>query len=160
MMKPRAFIAAVALAVGLVASYEGKELKAYRDPVGIPTICFGHIRDVQMGDTATIPECAQLLSAEVLDYADAVDRMFTVELSTEEFAAYTSWTYNVGIGAASTSTLRRLANAGLRSDACRELDRWVYAGGKKWPGLVNRRADERDLCLSGLESSDVIATNQ
>ncbi|WP_425519928.1 glycoside hydrolase family protein [Stenotrophomonas maltophilia] len=29
---------------------------------------------------------------------------------------------------------------------CPELDRWVYAGGKRVQGLVNRRAAERAMC--------------
>jgi lysozyme len=34
--------------------------------------------------------------------------------------------------------------------ACNELPRWTLAGGKELPGLVKRRAAERDLCLQGL----------
>jgi hypothetical protein len=30
--------------------------------------------------------------------------------------------------------------------ACAELSRWTYAGGKQLPGLVRRRAAERQLC--------------
>lgn len=36
--------------------------------------------------------------------------------------------------------------AGEYQDACIELSRYVYAGGKKLPGLVTRRYHERQLC--------------
>jgi hypothetical protein len=36
--------------------------------------------------------------------------------------------------------------------ACEELRRWIYAGGQKWRGLMNRRDMERTMCLA--ESAD------
>ncbi|MER5174127.1 glycoside hydrolase family protein, partial [Thioclava kandeliae] len=45
--------AAIALAITTIAPWEGKELRAYRDIVGIPTICFGETEGVKMGDVAT-----------------------------------------------------------------------------------------------------------
>ncbi|WP_235507522.1 hypothetical protein [Citrobacter sp. CtB7.12] len=30
--------------------------------------------------------------------------------------------------------------------ACAELNRWVYAGGQKWKGLMNRRDVEYEVC--------------
>ena len=51
---------ALALAVALAAPAEGLRQVAYRDPVGIPTICFGSTRNVHMGDTATVEQCKTL----------------------------------------------------------------------------------------------------
>ncbi|MER5172677.1 glycoside hydrolase family protein, partial [Thioclava kandeliae] len=45
--------AAIALAITTIAPWEGRELRAYRDIVGIPTICFGETEGVKMGDVAT-----------------------------------------------------------------------------------------------------------
>lgn len=39
-------------------------------------------------------------------------------------------------------------NAGDQVGACEELRRWVYAGGMKWRGLMNRRDMERSMCLA------------
>ncbi|HGM8337746.1 TPA: glycoside hydrolase family protein [Pseudomonas aeruginosa] len=50
----------------------------------------------------------------------------------------------------SRSTLLRKLNAGDVKGACAELSRWVYAGGKVYKGLVNRRKAERELCEQGL----------
>ena len=51
--KTGAFTAAGLIAVGIVGGFEGLRTKAYRDVVGVPTICFGETRGVKMGDTAT-----------------------------------------------------------------------------------------------------------
>ena len=48
--------ALLAAAVALVSGFEGLRNYAYRDPVGIPTICFGETRGVHMGDYKTTQE--------------------------------------------------------------------------------------------------------
>ena len=74
-----------------------------------------------------------------------------VPLSTGQLAAFTSFTYNVGVSNFESSTLRRRLNAGDFQGACDELLRWRYAtkAGVKveLPGLVRRREAERELCL-------------
>ena len=77
-----------------------------------------------------------------------------VPLSTEEHAAYLSFTYNVGVGNFKSSTLLKLLNKGQRQDDCEQLSRWVFAKGKKLRGLVHRREDEKALCLSGLKNTN------
>ncbi|WP_370551208.1 lysozyme [Comamonas sp. CMM02] len=63
-----------------------------------------------------------------------------------------SFGFNVGEGegAFCKSTLVRKANAGDVQGACAELSRWTYADGKQLPGLVQRRAAERQMCEGGL----------
>ncbi len=144
----------LALAMTAVAGFEGLRTTAYLDPVGIPTICFGITAGVQLGDTKTVIECQALLTDGIVEYGLAVSNLTTVPLSHEEQAAYTSFTYNVGVHAFETSTLLRYLNAGDRAAACNQLPRWVYAKGMKLPGLVNRRTEERALCLSGLADTN------
>jgi hypothetical protein len=36
--------------------------------------------------------------------------------------------------------------AGPHCGACQQFSRWTYAGGKQLPGLVKRRAEEKQLC--------------
>lgn len=141
----------LAIALSAVAGFEGVRTTAYEDPVGIPTICFGYTHNVQMGDTATMSECKALLTDEVVDFGLKVSNSVKISLSKEEQAAYTSFAYNVGMGAFNKSTLLRKLNAGDRAGACNELPRWVYAKGYKLPGLVARRDAERKLCLSGVK---------
>jgi lysozyme len=72
-------------------------------------------------------------------------------LTDKEHAAYLSFTYNLGVGAFSKSTLLKKLNQKEFEAACKELDKWVYAGGKKLNGLVKRRAAEREMCLEGVK---------
>jgi lysozyme len=146
------FAAAVlALATPLVAYVEGYVPRTYADPIGIPTICYGHTgADVIDGRTATRDECEALLHGDLAIALSAVQRCVVVRLAPHEAAALVSFTYNVGGKALCQSTLARKANAGAKpSEWCAELDRWVYASGVRLAGLVKRRALERSLCEKG-----------
>lgn len=141
---------ALALAVPVVAHYEGNSRRAYRDPVGIPTICYGSTSGVHMGQTRSQAECDALLAAELGEAIATVDRLSKQPLPDTRRAALGSFVYNVGPGAFERSSLLRKLNAGDVAGACAELSRWVYAGGKRLTGLVKRRQAERELCEVGL----------
>jgi lysozyme len=148
--------AACALCTPVVAYYEGMVPQTYSDPVGIPTICYGHTGvDVVPGRIASEPECRELLSADLLRAVDGVNQCIRVPLSVPQAAALVSFTFNVGSKNLCSSTLAREANAGDPPERwCYQLDRWVYAtklGFKlRMPGLVKRRATERRICLGDL----------
>ncbi|MFJ5536015.1 lysozyme [Vreelandella titanicae] len=142
---------ALSIATAVVSYYEGYQPTAYRDPVGLPTICFGHTTTARMGQTLSQERCTQLLQADLGHAFSAVDRRAQVDLPPPTRAALASFVYNVGEGAFARSTLLRKLNAGDLRGACHELSRWVYAGGRKLNGLVKRRATERELCLKGIE---------
>lgn len=137
----------LAALLALVSYHEGYIPHTYADPVGIPTICFGHTgADVTPGRVATRAECEGLLREDLGQAWDAVHRCITSPMRPHQAAALTSFAYNVGGAALCKSTLARKANAGDWPGACAELDRWVYARARKLPGLVKRRAAERALC--------------
>jgi lysozyme len=143
---------AAVIAVGSIMGWEGKHNKAYLDLVQVPTICYGTTRypdgkPVRLGDIKNDSECTDLMYQEVLRIDAIITRTVKVKLKDHERAALISWIYNVGETKFYTSTLLRKLNAGDVVGACNELPRWVYADGKKLRGLVNRRADERLLCL-------------
>ena len=141
---------AMALAVPLVAKYEGTVLRSYRDPVGIVTACTGHTGpELKMGQTYTRQQCEEMLYKDLVKHADALGCV-RQPLTDGQRAAFVSFAFNVGEGAFCGSTLVRKANAGDIEGACAELSRWTYAGGKQLPGLVKRRAAERQLCETGL----------
>jgi lysozyme len=58
-----------------------------------------------------------------------------------------SFTFNMGGGALSRSTLLRYVSAGQFEAAAGQFGRWVYAGGRVQPGLVTRRAAEAAMFL-------------
>ena len=142
--------AAVVLAVPLVQKYEGTVLRSYRDPVGIVTACTGHTDpEIKMGQTYTRQQCEEMLYKDLAKHADAL-ACVSQPLTDGQRAAFVSFAFNVGEGAFCGSTLVRKANAGDIDGACAELSRWIYAGGKQLPGLVKRRAAERQMCEAGL----------
>lgn len=140
----------IAAAISLVATFEGRSLVAYLDPVSIPTICEGYTHGVKMGDVATPEQCDALTKQEVLKALAVVDKSVAKPLPDGSRVALASFVYNVGPGAYQGSTLLRMLRAGDLRGACNQLSRWVYAGGKKLRGLERRREAERQICLSGL----------
>lgn len=68
------------------------------------------------------------------------------------YDASVSLTFNVGCGAMRKSTLFKKANREDWQGVCYELPKWVYASGRKLPGLVVRREKEKRLCLADLTS--------
>lgn len=148
---------ALAIAAPLVAHFEGERNRAYLDPVGIPTVCYGHTATARIGQTHTDEECLVLLEQDLGDAFDAVDQHVDVPLPPTRRAALASFVYNVGEGALMRSTLLRKLNAGDVMGACDELRRWVYASGRKLAGLMRRRKVERELCLIGTQQGTLIA---
>lgn len=140
----------MATAVALVAAWEGRSLVAYADPVGIPTICEGYTHGVRLGDVATPQRCDALTEQEVRRALAVVDQSTSQQLQDGVRVSLASFVYNVGPGAFGGSTLVRKLRAGDLAGACRELPRWVYAGGKKLRGLERRRQAEMKICLSSL----------
>lgn len=140
--------AVVALALPLIATYEGTIFRSYRDPIGIITACTGHTGpELRMGQTFTKEQCAAMLESDMLKHTEALDCIKT-PMSDGQKAAFLSFSFNVGNRAFCGSTLARKANSGDLMGACAELSRWTLAAGKELPGLVKRRAAERELCES------------
>lgn len=139
-----------ALVAGIVQPWEGRELKAYRDIVGVLTICDGDTNDVRPGQVETNAGCDRRLRDNLAAYEAGLDKCMTAIVPAKVKAAFISWTYNVGVGAACGSTLVRKANAGDILGACNELPKWNRAGGRVVQGLTNRRAAEQAMCLEGV----------
>ena len=128
-------------------SLEGREYVAYRDVGGVLTICDGHTGpDIIPGKRYTDKECDALTRKDLTRIAAQVDPHIKVQTSETQRAAIYSFAYNVGATATINSTLLKKLNAKDYAGACSELKRWVYAGGKKWKGLMNRRDVEYEVC--------------
>lgn len=129
---------------------EGLRTTAYLDSVGVATICYGETDNVTLGMKRTVEECKRGFRIKLGAYAYAVKLLVDRPMPVEVHAAFTSWAYNVGIGAAYRSTLVKLARQGDFEGACNQLVRWKFAGGK--PILLKRRERERELCLKGIHN--------
>ncbi|WP_350345487.1 lysozyme [Klebsiella oxytoca] len=126
---------------------EGREYIAYRDIVGVATVCDGHTgSDIVWGKRYTDKECDAITQRDMQRIAAQVDPHIKVPTTETQRAAIYSFAYNVGATATINSTLLIKLNARDYSGACAELKRWVYAGGQKWKGLINRRDVEYQVC--------------
>lgn len=144
------YVAGIALATTLLVGFEGVRLKAYRDPVGIPTVCMGETRGVKIGDSYTLAECRAMTVGRVAEFASGVEMALTRPASDQTFASFVSFSYNLGLGVF-RSRIAPMWNAGRYEAACTKMGEYVYAKGIKLPGLVNRRKEEVALCLGGFK---------
>lgn len=144
---------AMTSAITFVGQWEGLRTEAYRDVVGIWTVCYGETKGVQPGDSYSKAECDAMLAREIVAYEEQLDRCLKRPVPIGMKIALVSWTYNVGAGAACRSTLVRKANAGDLKGACNELPRWNRGGGRVIRGLSNRRGAERAMCHQALKEA-------
>lgn len=133
--------------LGNADGLEGRRYYPYQDVVGVWTVCDGHTgNDIRRGHRYTDRECDALLQSDLRKVASAIDPLIKVSIPEPTRAALYSFTYNVGAGAFASSTLLKKLNSGDVPGACKELQRWTYAGGKQWKGLINRRDVEYEVC--------------
>lgn len=136
--------------VNLIKKFEGFVAKAYKCPAGVWTIGYGHTGpDVTPGLQLTTEQVDALLVRDLLRYEAPVNKLVTVELTQNQFDALVSFVYNVGEGNFSKSTLLKHLNNGDKDKAAAQFLVWNKAGGVELPGLVRRRAAERELFLKG-----------
>ena len=133
----------------LIKRFEGFRPALYICPAGWPTIGYGHVVRESERDRflAGIDEKAaeELLRCDVEAAEKAVLRLIHVPLSDGQFSSLVSFAFNLGAGALQRSTLRRKINRGEHESVPAEFRRWVWAGGRKLPGLIRRRAAEAAL---------------
>ena len=134
----------------LLRAHEGLRLRAYRDPVGIWTIGYGHTgpvhgAKVKAGMAISADTAEALLRADAQAVGDAIMAATRQPLTDGQYAALVSFAFNLGWNALRGSTLWRLVQAGDFRAAGAQFGRWVKAGKppRVLPGLVTRRAAER-----------------
>ena len=148
--------------VNLVKEFEGLELSAYLDPVGIVTIGYGYTNragygfGVKMGDKWTKARAEAMLKEGLDRFGDRLLPMFKRSPTPDQFGAMLSLAYNIGTGAFSKSTCLKRFNSGDIAGAAEALTWFNKAGGNKMRGLVRRREAERDLFLSEVIVTDVV----
>ena len=141
--------------IDLIKYFEGCRLEAYEDAVGVPTIAYGRIKDVKMGDSCTKAQAEAWLDEELHEYEGYINDAVTVALTQNQFDSLVSWVYNLGVGNLKASTLYNLGPSNLKSstmlkvlnkeqyaDVPEQIQRWNKAGGKVLEGLTKRRNAE------------------
>jgi GH24 family phage-related lysozyme (muramidase) len=142
-------------AVDIIKKHEGWSAKVYNDPVGHPTIGWGHkLLPGEKFGTITQEQGEALLQADMARIDKEITPAISVKLTENQRAALVSFAFNVGSAAVRNSTLLKKLNAGDIAGAANELDRWNKARDKKTnqlielPGLTARRAAEKSLFLT------------
>lgn len=136
--------------------WEGRDgqpaLQAYRDGGGVPTIAYGRTAGVKMGDCCTLKEAESWLADEVTSVASSLNRILLVQLRQHEFDAIVAFVYNIGIHAFmhggpndGPSQVMLALNAGQFRRAMDLHAAWCHDNGVVVPGLVRRRAAEREM---------------
>lgn len=136
----------------LIKSFEGFSLVPYICPAGVPTIGWGTTRypngkKVTINDPKITVEFAQeCLLYDVKQFELSVDNYCVDTLTSNQFSAIVSWTYNLGAGALKSSTMLKKINKNPNDLSIeKEMLKWVKAGNKTLQGLVNRRKAEWKL---------------
>jgi lysozyme len=127
----------------------------YRDSANLPTIGCGHLLtkdELSSGKLHSIicdwhaglttDQVTQLLQADITATEFGVNAAIGVPLRQHQYDALVSFTFNAGVTAFRHSTLVKKINSNLFDQVPDQLRRWVYAGGQKQEGLVQRRESE------------------
>jgi len=138
----------------LIKYYEGIKLKAYLCPAGIPTIGYGHTKDVKMGMVITESQADEFFDIDLTEFELQVSDAVKVPLSQNQFDALVAFTYNEGIGNLKTSTLLKMINARDYFHAADQFIKWNKVKNPKTgvyevcDGLTTRRLAEKKLFMT------------
>lgn len=154
-------------AAALIERFEGIELEAYLDPVGIPTIGAGLTRypdgtPVRLGDVCSAPIArAHLETLMAQEYIPALSAIpGWAQLGATRQAVLLSFAWNLGArfyGQPGFETISQVLRDGAqRPERYRQLSDalalYVKAGGRTLPGLVARRQEEGRLWSQASDS--------
>ena len=147
--------------IDMIVSFEGLHKKigdgrymSYRCPAGVWTIYAGCTEGVSEGMIWTEEQGREAFRKELVKHEAAVMRLVSVDLNQNQFDALTSFSYNVGSGALSKSTLLKKLNKGDYPGAQAEFMKWNKGGGKVLRGLSIRRAKEAALFAERTEENE------
>lgn len=139
-------------AIDLIKKFEGLYLNAYLCPASVPTIGYGTIRypdgkAVKLGEKITMKRAEELLIWEVEKIATQIPAL---NVNQNQYDALVSFTYNLGIGNLSKSTLLKKIKANPEDPTIKdEFMKWTKArvNGQltTLKGLVRRRTEEYNL---------------
>lgn len=131
----------------LLAQAEGCRRDAYRCSANVWTAGIGHTIYVKPDSSLSDQQIAENFLGDVIRAETAVKNCINTRLTQFQYDAFVSLAFNIGSPAFCNSMLVKEANAGNINAACQELSRWVYASGKRIPGLEDRRQRELKYCL-------------
>lgn len=135
--------------LNIIKKYEGCRLEAYRDPVNVWTIGYGHTKGVKPGQKITAAQADAYLREDVKWAEAAVNKYMKIyNFNQNQFNALVSFALNIGsidqLTANGTRTIGTIAN---------KIPLYNKAGGKVLAGLMRRRAEEQKLFNTPVSST-------
>lgn len=152
------FTAAIVTAtVPFLTKWEGTDLVAKPDMIGTGhplTYCHGATAvdgSVRSGEKFTPAQCDALLAKSLPKYLHPLQACIKEAVPVKIMAAALDASYNAGPLAVCRSAIVSKINAGDLTGACNAFKGWyIRASGRVVKGLINRRVDEKKLCLEGV----------
>ncbi|NHK26937.1 lysozyme [Parvularcula flava] len=168
--------------IDLIKHFEGIRLDAYKDVAGIWTIGYGHIGPISIdgrrydsvaaavaangGQPVRISQgyAEELLRDELQRFEEGVSGGLKRDINQNQFDAFVSLSYNIGVSAFRGSSALKFFNQGKITEAADAITWWNKAtvNGQKQvvQGLVNRRAAEKALFLQPMDSNELGDTDE
>jgi GH24 family phage-related lysozyme (muramidase) len=139
-------------AINLIKQYEGLRLTAYQDSVGIWTIGYGTTTingvAVYEGQTITQAQADEYLLDHIENnVSPIINTKVKAPITQSMYDALCCFTYNLGSGNLSKSTLLKELNTTKYLDTATSFLDYNKAGGVVLAGLTKRRSAEKDLFL-------------
>jgi lysozyme len=133
------------IAKQMIRAAEGLSLKAYLDPLGIPTIGIGTTlgwddQPIQLGMSITESEAWQFFERDCDRFVQGLRSSIKVKVTGKQAAAVLDFAYNVGVNAFAESTLLKCINSHKSVQEIQfQFNRW---NADKLEGLRRRRLAE------------------
>lgn len=134
--------------IEFLVALEGYKTTMYKDSADLDTIGVGHlIKPGELFKQPLSPETINKLLDEDLDSVEAaIDRLITIELTQNQFDALCCLVFNIGIGAFTASTVRKIINKkGSLNEVRGAWLMWKKSKGAVSKGLLSRRFKEIEL---------------
>jgi lysozyme len=134
--------------LNLIKQFEGCVLTVYRDPIGLPTVGYGHRTNWPIGETISQELANSLLCSDLIKFELGVNKLVTAEITDNQFSALVAFAFNLGLGALAHSTLIDFVNRFAFSLAANAFLIYDHAGRREIEGLKRRREAEKKLFLT------------
>lgn len=139
-------------ALNVIGNAEGCMKTPYTCPAGLATDGIGNTKNVT-GEIKSTEQIAIDWTRNIIAAQNCLAASTDVSLMSQgQVDAFTSFIFNTGCtrfrhnrDGSETRIYNKIKRHQFTA-ACNELRFWVYAGGKKLPGLINRRETETLLC--------------
>lgn len=132
------------LLIAKIKEFESYRPRAYRDAVGVWTCGYGHTRGVTAKTSCTQAQADAWLRQDLAPLEKRLNGIKDID-SQGKFDACLDFCFNLGLGNFLRSTLLKIIKEGKDVKRIKaEFMRWVYAGGRKFDGLVKRREWEAE----------------